>query len=645
MCRLPNGRLLVSSYAGLLGQPLGEATLQSLTDTTATSALRTRAFMALLPLPGGPLLAGDNFGLYALTLPDSVPGGRLQPLRGPGVPPDLQVNALLADSTGRVWIGGLQGLYWLDAAHPWPHPYRPAAPVHDIQALAADGAGYLWIATTNGLYRLNTRSSQLQRFAYELPTDRHLPSNELLSLCPWGRQVWVGTRDQGLLLLDPVRGVIHSLTQRTGLPSNTVCSLLADHRGSLWLGTYGGVVQYQPAAGQLAVLTAANGLADSECNYAPAFQDTDGTLYFGSVKGVTRLDANWRERARSPQRRLVVSRLDLLPAGDTTARRSYPYPGAPLALTLHDEAAAAIQFALTDYLSPTTTQYEYQLHGYADSTWHALASTHTVRLQYLPTGNFELRVRAEAAGGVLAANTLAIPVRAQHTWWKNRWLWSGAGLLLLSGVGGYTWRTYRRAQRQRLELRRRLARDLHYELGALLVRASLQAEYLQVEYPPATPLADPLLYDLRAATQAMRDIVWGIDPHNNTLGDLLDQMREYVARLVPLTQYPIVFDAVGIQASRPVQTLLRQHLYAIFKEAVTNALRHAQHPTQLLITLKQHDNSLFLEVCDDGQAQPAGRRRGVGLRSMRERAQLMRGQLEAGPRPHGGFLVRLRVRI
>jgi signal transduction histidine kinase len=645
ICRLPDRRLLVSTYSGLLVQPRDTPALRPLADTAAARLLRTRTFTALLPLAAGQLLAGDDGGLHLLTLPDSVPGSRLQLLRGPGVQPVLSVSTLLAGSGGRVWIGSVQGLYWLDRAHPWPHPYRPAAAVRSIRALAADRTGHLWIATTNGLYRLALASGQLQRFAYELPGTQHLPTNELLSLCAWGEQVWVGTRDQGLLLLDPKRGVARALDQRAGLPSATVCSLLADQRGSLWLGTYGGVVRYQPRSGQLAVLTAANGLADNECNYASAFQDADGALYFGSVKGVTRLDAHWRERALSPRRRLVVSRLDQLADGDSAARRRYPYPNAPLALTLHDQDAATLQFALTDYLNPATTQYQYQLRGSADSTWHSLAGTHQLRLQYLPTGNFVLRVRAEAAGGLPAANTLAIPVRARHTWWKNKWLWSGSALLLLSGAGGYAWRTYRHQRHQRLELRRRLARDLHDELGALLVRASLQAEYLQVEYPPATPLAAPLLYDLRAATQAMRDIVWGVDPHNNTLGDLLDQMREYVARLVPLTPYPIVVEAVGIQAARPVQTLLRQHLYAIFKEAVTNALRHAQQPTQLLITLKQHDNGILLEVYDDGQAQPASRRRGMGLRSMRERTQLLRGHLEAGPQPTAGFLVRLQVRI
>lgn len=645
ICRLPNQRLLVSSYSGLLMQSPGSPTLRPLTDSASANHLHTRAFMAFLRLPTGQVLAGDDFGLYALTLPDSGAGAQLRPLVGPGVPPDLQVTALLRSPTSRVWVGSAQGLYWLDSAQSWPHAYPPARAVRNIRALADDGTGHLWMATTNGLYQLSTQTGQLQHFAYELPGAHHLPTNELLSLCSWGPQVWVGTRDQGLLLLDPTRGVVRALDRRAGLPSNTVCSLLGDQRGSLWLGTYGGVVQYQVGSGQLAVLTAANGLADNECNYTSAFRDADGTLYFGSVRGVTRLDAQWRERARSSQRRLLVSRLDLLAEGDTAARRTYPYPGASLALHLRDNAAATLQLTITDYLNPATTQYQYQLRGAADSAWQSVAGGRLLPLHYLPAGDFVLRVRAMAAGGLAAANTLAIPVHVRRTWWKNRWLWALGGLLLLSGLGGYVWRNHRRGQRQRLELRRRLSRDLHDELGALLVRASLQAEYLQIEYPPAAPVAAPLLHDLRAATQAMRDIVWGIDPHHNTLGDLLDQMREYVNRLVPLTQYPIVFDAVGLQAARPIKSLVRQHLYAIFKEAVTNALRHAQQPTQLLITLRQHDNRLLLEVCDDGQAPLPGRRRGMGLRSMAERAQLLHGQLEAGPRAQGGFLVRLRMNM
>jgi signal transduction histidine kinase len=58
---------------------------------------------------------------------------------------------------------------------------------------------------------------------------------------------------------------------------------------------------------------------------------------------------------------------------------------------------------------------------------------------------------------------------------------------------------------------------------------------MQSKYPVATPL----LEDLRTATQAMRDLAWGLGPSANTIGDLLDRLREYAARLAPAAPVPL----------------------------------------------------------------------------------------------------------
>lgn len=205
------------------------------------------------------------------------------------------------------------------------------------------------------------------------------------------------------------------------------------------------------------------------------------------------------------------------------------------------------------------------------------------------------------------------------------------GLLLLGGLGTYLWRARRHDQRQRLEIRRRLAYDLHDELGALLVRASLQAGHLQSEYPASAATAAPLLSDLQAASRAMRDVVWGIDPHINTFGDLLDRMHNFLTQLAPLLTCQLDFRTAGRQESRTMSPAFRQHIYAIFKEAITNSLRHAWCSKQLVVRLEQQATTLLLEVRDDGQPQPTSSRRGVGLRSMQQRALLLRGKLDTGP--------------
>jgi signal transduction histidine kinase len=90
--------------------------------------------------------------------------------------------------------------------------------------------------------------------------------------------------------------------------------------------------------------------------------------------------------------------------------------------------------------------------------------------------------------------------------------------------------------------------------------------------------------------------------------------------------------------------------YRVVQEALTNALRHAGG-TATRVVVRYEPEALDLEIVDAGRAQPGGQTTivasagGHGLAGMRERVALVRGELEAGPRPEGGFRVRARLPV
>ena len=116
--------------------------------------------------------------------------------------------------------------------------------------------------------------------------------------------------------------------------------------------------------------------------------------------------------------------------------------------------------------------------------------------------------------------------------------------------------------------------------------------------------------------------------------DLLDAMR---ASGLPV-------EAVVEGTPRPLPPGVDLSAYRIVQEALTNALRHAGGASARVLVRYEPD-ALELEIADDGPGPPEGSEApgGHGLIGMRERVQLFGGELEAGPRPGGGFLVRARL--
>jgi signal transduction histidine kinase len=118
------------------------------------------------------------------------------------------------------------------------------------------------------------------------------------------------------------------------------------------------------------------------------------------------------------------------------------------------------------------------------------------------------------------------------------------------------------------------------------------------------------------------------------LRELLDAMR---ASGLPV-------EAVVQGTPRALSPGVDLSAYRIVQEALTNSLRHAGGATARVVVRYEPD-ALELEIADDGPGPPEDSEAsgGHGLIGMRERVQLFGGELEAGPRPGGGFLVRARL--
>ena len=228
---------------------------------------------------------------------------------------------------------------------------------------------------------------------------------------------------------------------------------------------------------------------------------------------------------------------------------------------------------------------------------------------------------------------------------QRLWTWlvaAAAGLLLL---GAYVWQRVAAARRAADRgLRTRLAADLHDEVGALLTRVTMRTELLQADHD--LPQLDVLLTESRSAASTVRDIIWSVNTATDTVGALVDRLRDLRDQTSSATPSPVhlALTPDRLDPAARLRPDVRQHTYLICKEAVTNALKHGRPGQPVRLALHLAPDALTLTVANAAPAAPAAERprSGQGQRSMAYRAQLLGGTLASGP-DGSGWQVALRV--
>ena len=182
----------------------------------------------------------------------------------------------------------------------------------------------------------------------------------------------------------------------------------------------------------------------------------------------------------------------------------------------------------------------------------------------------------------------------------------------------------------REEERRRLRRDLHDGLGPMLSAIMLKVGLVRTLYQRDTSATDTLLNQLEAEIELVigdiRRLVYNLRPPALDELGLVGAIREYVARLGNEEQANNAALKVTVEASEslpPLSAAVEVAAYRIVQEAVTNVIRHAYaHSCHVCFLV---EDALQIEVNDDGKGMEDTNRAGVGLASMRERAEELGG--------------------
>jgi len=211
--------------------------------------------------------------------------------------------------------------------------------------------------------------------------------------------------------------------------------------------------------------------------------------------------------------------------------------------------------------------------------------------------------------------TLALII-LPHFW--QTWWFRGLAVLMviLAFVGAYELRLA--SERGLTRLRLRIARDLHDEVGSNIGSIALLSEVIS-RRADSTPEEVSEIRRIAVQTvDALRDIVWFLDPASDNIGDVTMRMKETAATMLP--GIPFQFDSQAENPSARLPLEVRRNIFPVFKEILHNITRHAR-ATRVQILLRSAADRLELTVTDNGVGFVVDQAHsGNGLKNLRRRA-------------------------
>lgn len=560
-----------------------------------------------------------------------------------------EIAAMYEDSYGNFWIGTAYDLKKFERAGgktitSYTHNPKDTTSLHTyfVTSIIEDKRGTLWVGTLSGLNKFNRDKQNFTPYLHQQDNPQSISSNMVWSIVEDQQSnLWICT-NQGVNKLElnqSKENFIH-FTEKQGLSNNYVYGALTDREGAIWMSTNLGISRFDPVTQTFKNFDVSDGLPNNEFNSGAFHKSEEGELFFGGNSGVVSFHPEEiQNNLHIPNVQITTFKkfekplnVDSLIASAGEIKLSYK------------ENFFSFEFVALDYTNPRKNQYAFKLDGFHEE-WIPVGSRRFASFTNLSPGSYTFRVKGSNSDGIwndLQEATIKLIITPPF--WKTPWFFIAAFILISIALKLlYDYRVkmkvHRLMEMEKVKLaenervRKLAAEDLHDEFGNRLTRISLLTELIKARLNGHGAEVNHLLTKISDNSnqlyQGTKDFIWSINPENDSLYEVAVRLKDFGDDLFDKTS--VTFNATGVnERLKPIILPMgdSRHLILLFKEAMSNILKHAAcNNVHLAFCIE--NNQIWVCLSDDGKGfEKEKEKSGNGLMNMQSRAKKLNGVLQ-----------------